>query len=811
MLQFLRKHQRYFFAVITFVIIISFSFFGTYNAMMFDNVQEPVAFTAIDGTDIKRTELDDLVVFLGTDSEDKLLFGGVWGPNFLNDGVVKKDFLQSGLAEVLAASYADLIVTDLQPRLEKEKRFVPYVHPRAKFLSAESAWAYLSPNIKSDFDALRTISDVNDPKAFSTRINLFIGERKLPSPVLRQVLRYQEKQYGWLTPDENLQYLDLSLFGYHTAEDWFGPRFMRIIAQFILNSSKIAEQKGYKVTKEEALADLLQNSATSYQQNSTNPNIGVANQGEYFNEQLRRLGMDQSRAVKIWQRVMLFRRVFDDVGNSVITDTLGLQKFNDYARESIEGDLYRLPEELRFSDFRSLQKFETYVSAVSKKDKNLKTLLRLPTEYLSVSDVSKKFPELTQKRYLLRYSHVNKNSLQIKVGIKEMWNWEVEDLNWATLKEKFPELGMKNGDTRDERFAALDSLDDRTRNRVDAIARKAIVDSHPEWLQEALQQADAKQASLGIRPKGGKSSFIGVEDREELIKLLDKAPIAGENKSEYPALAAYSGDGINYYRIDVLEKSPHFELLTFADANKEGVLDQLLDRQLEAYYLDIRNNHADQFQKIDQTWKEFADVKNEVATYYFENVLKAIRSDYAAAIAPEKAPTTSTDDVLASLRFYSYAKEVEGKIKKNSTEKERYSLPVIAKSNDGESQNPKKLNEQWKLERIDFKTDRSSQNEAVDGNELFALPENGWTIVHAPVNGDIYFFQLRQRGSDSSEESLAVKAADVQNLLADDAKKIFMQDLIRELKEKKAISLEYMNTTKENRDVEVEVQAEVES
>lgn len=87
-------------------------------------------------------------------------------------------------------------------------------------------------------------------------------------------------------------------FGYHTLEDWFGPRYVRLVAQFILNSAKVAEQKGYKVSKEEALADLMQHASISYQQNANNPNLGVANLQQYFDEQLRRMNMDQNKAVK---------------------------------------------------------------------------------------------------------------------------------------------------------------------------------------------------------------------------------------------------------------------------------------------------------------------------------------------------------------------------------------------------------------------------------------------------------------------------------------------------------------------------------
>ena len=78
-----RKYQRYFFLLVTVVIIISFSFFGTYSTISNVSPREQTAFVAIDGTEISRAELDQLVMFISTDAEDKLVFGGMWGPNFL--------------------------------------------------------------------------------------------------------------------------------------------------------------------------------------------------------------------------------------------------------------------------------------------------------------------------------------------------------------------------------------------------------------------------------------------------------------------------------------------------------------------------------------------------------------------------------------------------------------------------------------------------------------------------------------------------------------------------------------------------------
>jgi hypothetical protein len=56
MLEFFRKYQRYFFILITIVIVISFSFFGTYSTLSNGSFREQIAFTTVDGTDITRHE-----------------------------------------------------------------------------------------------------------------------------------------------------------------------------------------------------------------------------------------------------------------------------------------------------------------------------------------------------------------------------------------------------------------------------------------------------------------------------------------------------------------------------------------------------------------------------------------------------------------------------------------------------------------------------------------------------------------------------------------------------------------------------------
>jgi len=789
MLHFLRKHQKYFFFVITIVVIASFSFFGTYDTLAGNAIHEQVVFTALDGTKVTRADLDAMVAFLTTDNDDKRLFGGAWGPNFLNDGVIKNDILTTGIGEILATTYPELVGRDLAPRLEKEKRYNLYAHPQAKFISVESAWEYFAPGMKANYRILRRSENPVEQKAFAARIALYLNERQFSAPLLRQVLRYQQQQQGWVTPDPSLEHIDLSLFGYHTIDDWFGPRFVRIIAEFIMNSATLAEQKGYEVSKSEALADLMKNSEISFQQNLNNHHLGVANSTEYMNEQLRLLGMDRTKAVKVWKQVLLFRRLFQDVGNSVVTDALSHNLFNTFAKETVTGDLYRLPHDLRLQNYRGLQKFETYLYSVAKRPRldkmNDAELLAIPSEFLAVDEVKRKYPEFVQKHYVLEIAQANKSALQSKISLKETWNWEADDKNWEILKKEFPELAIKKAPSRKDKIEALDSLDDMTRAKVDSFARNAIVDEHPEWIDEALKDAEHKKIALGLTQKGGNSIFVGFDNREDLINLIDKAPLNEEPKDK---LARISGDDIHYFNIKVIERSPKEEILTFAEANHSGVLDQLLDQSLEAQYPKIRDANAKDFKKEDGTWKPFAEVKDKVADHYYEKLLKAIQND-------AKEEKTLTGDKSASLRFYAYMKDIQKKLKRGEDASQ------LIKSADAK----KSVNNQWQIEKINYKTERSSDDRDIDTTEMFAINSNEWTDVHTPVNGDLYFFQLANRG-DSSEDLTASYDAvhEAHAIISDDAQRNYTYAVVKKLKDSNAISLDYLNAGEETIEPEEE-------
>jgi GcvH upstream region-like protein len=783
MFAFIRKYQRYLFIIVSAVIIVSFSFFGTYNTLPTENLRSQTAFTAVDGSSIPRSELDEMVLFLSTDTEDKNLYGGVWGPNFLNDGVIKKDFLQTGLGGVIAAQFSKELEIDLSPRLTQEKRFTPYSHPEASFVSAESIWSYAAPEIKKNFDTLRKGKNPTDLATFNARVGLYLNEKKLPQQYLKQFLRYQEQQYPWLKPDPNLERIDLSLFGYHNLNDWFGQRFVGLLAEFIINSAKTAEAQGYRVSAEEALTELNNSALASYQLNARNPHLGVTNSEEYFNEQLRLMGMDQRMAVKVWQNVMLFRRLFHEAGESVFVDPLTFNGFVAYAKESVEGELYQLPKELKLGDFTALQKFEVYLNAVAKQQ-NAQNPLELPLAFKSVADVKKKNPELVQKRYLLQLTEVDKNALQAKVGIKETWNWEVDDTNWKDLKKKFPDITAKDDSSKEGRYEALDSLNKQSRSKIDTSARNAIVESHPEWIEQALEHGSTTTIETNLSAKRGSSAFKGLEDGTDLMTLLDNP----DSKESVKKLSAYTADQQHYYKIIAITSTPDEEIMTFAEANQSGALEKILNTQLKSYYESNREANAGQFQRADKSWKPFDEVKDQVAALYFAKQLQAIKTASGIdSLSGEKA---------APLRLQSYVQMIRDAAEKDPSSLKVYVQAVHEKPGEGELAARKQLPDQWKIEKLDYKSDRSSKDDKIAIDAVLTGGE--WSAVKQTPTGAIYF--LRKIGSKAEVDQTALndKIDYARRQLSNEAQSTLGQSCAIDWKAKKALSLDYLQTVYES-------------
>lgn len=783
MLHFFRKFQKYIFIIITVVIVISFSFFGTYSNMQSREQKDKIAFKSVDGTKIYQSELNQFIQFLSTDSEDKRNWGGVWGPNFFNDGVIKKDFIETGMINILAKLFSNQVSKDFQERLIKEKKYKLYSHPQAKFLNTEGIWKFTNPNMAINFSKLKSSDDAMSDDALNARTQLFLNERQFPANFLRYMLLMQEKQYNWLEHDSSLDYSDLSLFGYHKVEDWFGTNLMHLMAEFIINSASIAKQKGYEISREETLADLKRNAIISFKQNEKSPHLNASNVDEYMKEQLRILNLDENGAIKIWNQVLLFRRLFNDMGKSLFLDVLTFKTFDQFASEGFKGTLYQLPDEFKFHDSKSLAKFETYLDCISNRPKTAKEKLNLPTTFKNVSEVQKTSPELVQKRYYVEIAEVSKKDLQSKVTLKEMWKWQLDDKNWELLEHEFPELSLSKANNNKERKKILENLDDTTKSRINKFSRNEIIELHPDWISYALEHAPTKKIVLNIPLKGGKIHIKGDVNRSELLTLLDSQ----KDDKEKDPLYQYSVDNQNFYRIKVLDRSSNNEIMTYSEANALGSLDDLVDSKLKKFYETNRSKHPEIYQNSDKSWKNFNDVTDSVIGEYYGDFIKALGEDYVSSMIPKDEDKDLTLSRASSLRFIKHASNYKSNIVTNHEEN------IADEFTEDDSLPPRKpLEKQWGFIAKPYEIKRNSDNPQVSFSEIAHLKVGDWSKIYTPVNGDLYFFHIDEKIEAIDSELLANQIFKGQEKIGYDAECALCASLASEMKNMGSLTLNFL-------------------
>lgn len=544
MLHFFRKHQKYFFFFTTIIIVCSFAFFGTYQAFapgLNGGGHDEVAFHSVDGKGIKRSYLDHMTRFLAR--EEWMQTAKIFDANYLNDGVVSKDFLGDGLVKSLLASFGEEWRGDLEARLLKEKNYKPYQHPYFPSLSAMAVWSLFAPEIPKK---LATLQAAEDPiGSFDSRADLFLAERSFPPVFLTQVLRYQEReQLRGQAGDPRLMKDVVTLFGYHDLSDWFGENFVQSVAKVVINSAAIARQKGYAVSREELLTDLLYKSQKTYEAISANVSLPASNGQEFFQLYLRYKGLDEASALRVWEDISLFRRMMQDVGSAALVDALPLEQFYQFANEHATVELYQMASEYRFKTDEEAKVFAAYLEAVAP---NL-AVSTIPETLAPIETVERRAPQLVGKRYRIYVGSVDKEALRAKVSTKETWEWELA--NWDRLKKAFPELGLKEGTP----FEILDRLENR--KKIDAYAAAQIVEAHPEWIEESVKEASMRETELFLSSAGEKEPLPGISDRPAFQKLLD---------TEDEAIG-YTQDNKHYYRILVYERPENKEILSFKEA-----------------------------------------------------------------------------------------------------------------------------------------------------------------------------------------------------------------------------------------------------
>jgi GcvH upstream region-like protein len=725
MMNFLRKHQKKMLIIVTVMIIASFTFFGTASTLNSRDIPDKKVAVALDGSPIMERELQVMIRFMAMGRHEML----------------KDDLMTAGLTTILAERYFDEFKGDFEEKLEKARRFTPYAHPQAPFLSAQQAWSIYAPQIPTHLAAVQT-GDIS-PKTFAAYSDLYIDQVAFPPELLRQILLMQQQHFTWISPDRDLyDPRHLALFGHHSFEEWFGPKFTEVLGKFLFNAAAIAEKKGYKVSINEARASLLQTCLQTLK--ASNDQATFAEASELLRQHIQMAGVDESQAVKVWRKVMLVHRLFNEVGQGIFVDPISYQQFAAFAEESATVEVYQLPDVLRLRDFRALLKLQYYIEAVAPKSKKLADL---PRQFLSPEEVEKKVPQLVVSRYELDVAKVTKEEIGSRLTLKETWDFEVSDAGWNKLIAEYPILGRTLGETRAERHLALDALEPNVRLKIDRFARGCQVDQHPEWIEEALLKATSQKQQIALRSRGHVAPFDEIEDTTELRAYLEKSQI-GQSES------FFSPNGQTYYRIVVWNKPESKEVMTLQEALEGDWLGQLLDDKLQAAYSDIRKNDPGTFKLDNGSWKSFSDVRDRVGALVYADLLTQI-SDEELSL-----------DQYPAYRFALWMQNAKKTIKTKGKES-----PFLKTTG-------QPLYDQWTLVQ-QIKDIKRSDSTTLSKIEMFKASVGKWSKVSTPQNGDVAFYKLIKKGV--TEAAVREKVIEGQKLLGMDAKRTMMHQILSQM------------------------------
>lgn len=760
MLGLLRRYQKFIFVVVSVAVISSFVFYGafsTYNGPK--KRPDELALSSVTGRAIRQSELGQMVRFLASDRYDYEMKqrGGV--PNYLNDGVIRQDILASGLYKEISKHFFSEIKDDIQHSLERGKAFRAYVHPQAPFISAENVYNQFMPEMGAHLEALRASQAESSPESFSLLVDLYHDQSHFPTYLLRQFLSYQEKQYGGIRHDVTIDRGDLALFHNHTLEEWFGHPFLELSAAVIINGADHAEKLGYKVSYAEARTDLMRSALEVMKSEGNHKEIDPKELGRFVANQLYALQMEERAAVELWRKVMLFRTLLSDPSQVTFVDPLLYGDFLSYANDIVQISHYHLPNEMRLSTLQELGEYELYLKALGVKEGTLAP----PKAVQKVEG----FPELVQNRYKIEVVSLKESSLALDVGVRQTWEWEVKDQNWGELKKLFPELQTVKAESVEERLCALDALDETLRDSIDTKARLLMVKSHPEWVEEALKSGVSVEKEIWVNFAGYSDLFKDRVKPQDFIALLESH--IGKEAFDYSPAEG------EHYRIKVLEKEAHEEILTFAEAKQKGFLRTKLNENLEAAYARLQKEDPSLFLDEKGTVKPLREVKNQALKVYLKDSLLKIEQELASCGQKVSgSPLSQSDYFYAENALYPYLHKARADILK------RGELSSFLKMSDD------RILSQWNICKDEIDVVRKSPERFLS-EKAFEMKAGDWSTIIDDQAGALSFYRIE--GKKSGDISLQSEMRAGQELISHEAKAYIFGELLSLMAEKEAYQI----------------------
>lgn len=533
MLQFFGKYKRGFLLIVGGSVLGSFLFFGVLDVLRKDPSFEIVEVEAPWGGDkIEARSLRMLRYFFES-------------PEGME--VLQKDFLDTGIAQVLGEHHFSLLEKDLQERVSKILAYTPYQHPKYKDLSLQYIWEMTNSPVPELISSVKQV----DVSCLSTILSLYSCRGDLPSEAVRSFFRYQLQARG----ERDLSRLareDFSLFGFHTPTDWMGPAWLDLCAMWIFRCSKMAQERGISISLQEA------------------KKLGEATY-------ITTLGKEEGAS--LWREILLFRALYEKMEEVGLQDSLSSRKIGAFAQEGVEAISYHFP--LAAHSWEELSEMEAYFAAVAQE----KDAFGLPKTIKKVSAIESTHSELVQSLYKARVQMATREELGQGATLEEVWQWEVA--NWEDLRKSHSFLAEAK--SPEEKMALLQALPSKKRAILDKKARAAWVTNHKDKVEEMLAALPSKELRFWVSKKH--TSLPGISKGDAFEKVLQS-----------PCFASYGEGDKVLYRMEEIEKLEEARLLNLFEAKERGALAILAKRYYKKAYGKLQEERPEQFQA--KSWEE---------------------------------------------------------------------------------------------------------------------------------------------------------------------------------------------------------------
>ena len=707
MLGFLRKNQKCFLLFISIIIITSFIFVGINQKIPKREVKKEIVLGhGIDGSSIYAKEIEQMVRFCITDRFDQpSMKNGII--NFLNDGVIRKDIIENGLATLLLENDFDRIKPELEHKICQFQKFSTYEHPENPSISLENMYAKFSPELLENLQKFRMNTEIN-PLIFSQIVSIYQQQQKLQPELIRQFLLYEEK-ISKVRPDPHLINKDLQLFHAYSLDDWFGKKFIELTCQFIHHCALEAKHRGYSIPLEEVRRELQKKSWDAIQSLAGKQEVSIEEFSSYYHQMIHLLGMQEEEVLLIWQKVMLFRSLLQDILQGVVFEGSGLSDYFTYAKEKISVTKYEIPKSLICKNIWDILELQLYITKTSP----FENTLHLPTEYLPITEIKTKIPELIEHAYEISIVEKSLQDLFQIISLQEMWKWQMN--NWNLLQDTFVDIRSYVSDIPGDRLHYLDGLDHNVRIQIDEFTKKQILKADPSRIKEILSNTVFDNRIITLTSFGNSTVLKGFTNNEEFIAFLEE-----HAKNKLPVHKIDFDQGI-FYQIESIVKKGE-SIVPFARAKEEGILNYLLSKELQTFH----NSHPDFKNK-----ENFEEIKELVGLKKYQALFQQLEEWITANIDnPIKGP-----EMYPRYRLHPWLLKQRNSLQDNN---QIYSISTYQ--------------EQWKLEKSISIVTRSEAKLQQIPEEIFNYSTNAWSPICSFNEEKLGFLQINNRISPKKEE-----------------------------------------------------------